>query len=269
MGAARRALFTGLHGLRYALERAARLPYHVATGLLRRADLDRGRDVAWRRFAELQAADATFALMPWEEAFYGRFLRRSDRILLVGCGTGRDLLGLLDRGYRAEGLDAVAACVETARANLERRGHRAPLHVSPIETAELTGLFDAVIFSWFCYSYIPERRARVATLRRVGAHLAPGGRVLICYIRRSEPWRPVAWWISRATAWLSRSDWRPELGDVVSFERGMASVRYEHAFLADEIEAEARAAGLDVAFHDRRAEGLLVLTSAAPPARTP
>ena len=251
------------------LERAARLPHHAAVGLLRHADLDCGREVAWKRFGELQAADVTFTLMGWEEDFYGRFLGRNDRVLVVGCGTGRDLLGLLERGYRAEGLDVVAACVETARANLERRGHRAPLHVGPIETATLDGAFDAVIFSWYCYSYIPERRARVATLRRVGAHLAPGGRVLICYIRRSEPWRPVAPWISRVTAWLSRSDWRPELGDVVAFEWGTTSARYEHAFLGDEIEAEARAAGFDVAFHDRQEEGLLVLTIAGVPARTP
>ncbi|HSE94023.1 MAG TPA: class I SAM-dependent methyltransferase [Methylomirabilota bacterium] len=266
---ARRALFAALDGVRTALEHASRLPHHAAVGLVRRADLERGREAAWRRFAELQAADATFTLMAWEEEFYGRFLERGDRILVAGCGTGRDLLGLLERGYSAEGLDVVAACVEAAQLNLKRRGYRTPLHVGAIETAELTGVFDAVIFSWYCYSYIPGRRARVETLRRMRSHLAEGGRVLICYIRRSEPWGAIGPRVARATSWLSRSDWRPEPGDVVAFEQGIASARYEHAFLAEEIEAEARDAGLAVASHDRREEGLLVLTSAAAPARIP
>ncbi len=269
MSAVRRALFVALYGARNALERAARLPHHAAVGLLRRADLDRGRDTVWRLFAELQAADAAFTLMAWEEDFYGRFLERGAHVLVVGCGTGRDLLGLLEHGYKAEGLDVVAACVEVARVNLERRGHHAPLHVGAVETAELFGVFDAVIFSWFCYSYIPTRRTRVETLRRVRAHLTPGGRVLVSYIRRSEPWRALGAWVGRAMAWLSRSDWRPEVGDVVTFERGLASVRYEHAFLEEEIEAEARAAGFAVAFHDRHQEGLLVLRPGAAPARTP
>ncbi len=269
MREARQALLAGLHGLRGALERASRVPHDAAVGLLRRAELDRGRDLAWQRFGELQVADAAFTLMGWEENFYGRFLARGERVLVVGCGTGRDLLGLLERGYRAEGLDVVAANVEAARANLARRGHRAPLSVGPIETAALDGVFDAVVFSWYCYSYIPERRVRVDTLRRVLEHLAPGGRVLICYVRRFEPRPMVSPWISRAAAWISRSDWRPEAGDVVSFEPGMAGARYEHAFLGEEVEAEARAAGLEVAYHDRVEEGLLVLRSAAPPARTP
>lgn len=42
--------------------------------------------------------DETSGLVPWEENLYGSVIQPSDRVLLIGCGTGRDLLALRQRG---------------------------------------------------------------------------------------------------------------------------------------------------------------------------
>jgi len=57
---------------------------------------------------------------------------------------------------------------------LERDSLTAALHTASIEKFAPPGRFDAIIFSWFCYGYIPEMDARVATLHNLKARLKPG-----------------------------------------------------------------------------------------------
>jgi hypothetical protein len=115
------------------------------------------------------------------------------------------------------------------------------------------------LFSWFCYSYIPQRARRVAALARVRRLLPPDGRVLISYIRAEPLPRRSLWRLARAAAWLTRSDWRPEYGDVFAARHDNRCIHYEHRFGAAAIEAEAIEAGLTVAFHDVASDGNMVL----------
>lgn len=43
--------------------------------------------------------------------------------------------------------------------------------------AALAGSFDAFVFSWYCYGDIPQMDNRVGVLRKLKAHLNPGGRI--------------------------------------------------------------------------------------------
>src|SRR5437879_6256755 len=135
-----------------ALDLAGRTAIHLAAGTLRLRDLRRAITDAWEEFG--RSEDAILGgLMPWESALYDRFLSPADRILVVGCGTGRDVIALLKRGHRVEGLDHGARAIALARRMLEREGLSAELYTGPIETVALPGSFDAFIFSWFCYGY--------------------------------------------------------------------------------------------------------------------
>jgi SAM-dependent methyltransferase len=217
----------------------------------------------WRQFGTTQTdADVAGGLYHWEVDFYGRFLRAGERVLVVGCGSGRDLLPLLEQGYRAEGLEPVAACADLARERVARRGFSAPVHTADIATATLSGCFDAVIFSWLCYSYLPTRSRRIATLARVREHLAADARVLISYVPAQPPPRRLPWRLARLAAGLSRADWRPEYGDGFIARHDTGCIHYEHQFQPAEIEAEARAAGYEIASHDQRADGHLALCAA-------
>ncbi len=70
--------------------------------------------------------------------------------------------------------------------------------------------------------------------------------------------------LARVAATVSRSDWRPERGDVVHLvDSAQLLFHYEHPFQPGEIDAEVSAAGLDVAYRrDARKAAVVVLTSA-------
>jgi len=109
MSWARRRAFAALYLLGRGLESAATALRYAAAGLLDRATLQAAIIEEWRQFGIAQEASDDVSLFAWEDA---RFIDRDDRVLLIGCGTGRDLLALLDRGYRPDGLDLVPEAVE-------------------------------------------------------------------------------------------------------------------------------------------------------------
>jgi SAM-dependent methyltransferase len=116
---------------------------------MRLGDLHRAIVLEWEDAGarESERYVSSFGLTYWEQELYPRFLRRDDRILVVGCGTGRDLVALLQRGYRAAGLDLSSGCTATARDVLAKRGLEADVFTGDIATVKLPGSFDAFVFS--------------------------------------------------------------------------------------------------------------------------
>ena len=257
----RRLLVAAFVGLARTLDRGVTVSTFAAAGLLRFETLGRHMGENWRHFGATQAEpDVAAGLFNWEKQFYGPFLAAGRRVLVVGCGSGRDLVPLLEQGCRAEGLEPVAACADMARARVAARGLAAPVYTADIATATLAGRYDVVIF----YGYIPQRARRVAVLRNVRDHLTGGGRVLISYVLAQPTPRRAPWRLARLAAQLSRADWRPEYGDVFIARPDTGCIHFEHQFSPAEIEAEARAAGLDVTLHEQGSDGNLALVAQGP-----
>jgi SAM-dependent methyltransferase len=238
-------LYGGLWRCSVLLQRAANACVYLSAGLLRRTELRRASELLWSEFnASDDAVDG--GLEPWERRFYSQNLHPGDRVLMIGCGTGRDLIALRTQGFDVTGLDQSPAIIERARANLARRGLDAELIAAPIEVAELHGHYDTVILSDMCYTFILNSTVRIAALERVRAHLVPGGRVLLSYFsppRRSTP----GWWMVGASTRLSRADWRPELGDVfIRHDRSRRLLEFHHSFRPEEVARECAAAGFRV-----------------------
>ena len=256
----RGGIFTIVQRVARRLELAAHALVYLAAGVMRPADLGSAIAQRWQDFGE-EESHVLSGLMPWEHELYSRFLKPEDDILVVGCGSGRDLIALLRAGHRVEGLEVAPSAAAVARAMLEKHGLVAPVATGRIEDAPLGKPFDAYIFAWFCYSYIPQRQTRIAALRRARDHLKPGGRILISYaVADGSPRRlPLA--LTTLVARLACSGWRPEPSDVISFWTH-GTVHFEHHFRPDELETEARAAGLSVVFHERKDHGMAVLTLA-------
>jgi SAM-dependent methyltransferase len=245
-----------------ALDRAVSASTFAAAGLLSFDGLQRHMAEDWRYFGDHQPeTDVAGGLFSWEQDFYAPHLKRTDRILVVGCGTGRDLLALLDLGFRGEGLEPVAELAQQARERLARRGLTAAVYTADIVTATLPDRVDVFILSWYCYSYIPQRSRRIAVLGKLRDRLAPEGRILISYILADPPPRRALWRLATLAARLSRSDWRPEYGDVFVARHEIGRIHFEHRFTPAEIEAEAHAAGLRVAVHAQAADGSLALVA--------
>ena len=261
-GKLRGLLVGALCGVAVTLERAGTVCIYAAAGLMRRETLERHICGDWHQFGVRQSErEIASGLFDWEREFFAPFLKAGDAILVVGCGSGRDLIALRQLGYQADGLDPVPECVALTRERLAKLGLGADVYTDRIETLALPRRFDVFMFSWFCYGYIPRRRTRIEILRKVKEHLLSDGRILISYIPCDPPPRPILARLARLVARLSGSDWRPEDRDFFLARHDAPLVHYEHRFFPDEIEAEAREAGLRVAFHARPVDGTLVLTA--------
>jgi SAM-dependent methyltransferase len=225
--------------------RAHRLFNHLAAGTLRIDDLRAGIRHSWERDEARDEAVAA-GLMSWEEDLVARFVNPGELVLLVGSGPGRDLIALVEKGYRVTGVEPARRAIATARRHLERRGLSADIIEGFFEDVELPKPFDVIIFSYCCYSFIPESRRRVGVLRKAAAHLADRGRIVISYMVH-HPGHPVWVQLARMSAAISGSDWRPERGDVLHpLDPARPFFHYEHPFRPGEIDAEVAAAGLRV-----------------------
>jgi len=99
-------------------------------------------------------------------------LQRGDRLLEIGCATGKATRPLLERGLSVVCVELGAQLAERARANLA--GLPVEIHVGPFETWEGTaGEFDLVFAATAWHWLDPELRYRKARgLLRQGGHLA-------------------------------------------------------------------------------------------------
>ena len=261
MAIVRRVGYVALQAVGRVLDLGARATIYLAAGTLDRDELRAAVAARWDGYAPTEELVLS-GLWDWERAWYPRHLRLDGRALLVGCGTGRDLIALIRLGYQVDGLELVAASATRARAILTKLGLPGDVMIGAVEDAPLVGPYDAVIFSWYAYSYIPVAARRIATLRRVAAALRPGGQILLSYVIDNRPPRTVPAVLTRVVATLARTDWRPEPGDRIWAGDRPRSLHFEHQFQAGELEREAAAAGLRVVSSERDDDGRAVLAQA-------
>ena len=234
-------VYRGLTRAARTFESASRLFSHAASGALPRETLSRVIVQEWDHFRSATSVKA--GLFRWEKRLFARALRPGDRIFMIGCGAGRDLLPLLDEGYEVDGNDLVPHCIDEARRYVAERNQRSQLFAGPMEDCPIEGQYDVFVFSWCTYMYIQGAETRVNLLRRLAAHLKPGGRILLSHTQVHSPPRRITFQVTRAIARLLDNDWRPEYGDVM-LSSGGSFHHFEHYFSPGEEEAEARFAEL-------------------------
>jgi SAM-dependent methyltransferase/SOS-response transcriptional repressor LexA len=111
----------------------------------------------------------------FDEAFYG-----CSKIMDVGCGSGRDLHALLNKGFDAYGVDACSEMLEQAK-NFSADAHtiagRVAQDVLPGLMTLADGTYDGVLCS-AVLMHVPDNLLfdSVYNLRRI---LKPGGRLLV------------------------------------------------------------------------------------------
>lgn len=229
---------------------AARICASLAAATLQMRDIRSDTEQKWDRFYTLDM-DIDKGLFPWEQHLIERFVNSGDRILVVGCGTGRDLIPLSAKGHEVTGVDPAQQAVALARAACRRRGVAADIIHGYFEDVGLSTPFEVIILSNLCYGLIPESKRRVDVLRKARALLAAGGRILISYVGNPNRRRSRLVELVKLGARFRRSDWHPEQGDILHpMPSGQPRFHYEHIFIPGELQAEAAAAGLRVVFHD-------------------
>jgi SAM-dependent methyltransferase len=249
-----------LHAAKW-LDRARAMCLSLGLGTLRIYHLRVGIVDAWSSYNRDDEEIAS-GLDADEREVVARFLKPGDRLLIVGCGTGRDVIPLVRMGFDVVGVDPVPEAAITARRILNREGLAAQILEGYFEDIQVPGLFDVIMFSNLCYSYFPESRRRTAMLRKAGTHLSADGRILVTYLTMRPPFQTRMLACLQFAARLSRSDWRPEAGDHLNPIRSAhGGFAYEHFFASGELEREAADAGLHVIPHAQHplARPLIVL----------
>jgi SAM-dependent methyltransferase len=226
-------------------DRLSRACLYASAALTPLSALKSAVALSWSGFY-VDAERIASGLLPWERAFAATHVRDGDRLLIVGCGSGRDILPFLERGCQVVGVDPAAPAIAAAMRALAARGLAADLRLGFFEDVALTGPFDVVWLSWFMYGYVPDRRRRVAFLRKAGSLLAPGGRIVMSVEDTSGPRQHRVWHVGRVLGRLVGADWEVAAGDDLARIPGTTSLRYRHLFGAGEVEAEAAEAGLRV-----------------------
>jgi ubiquinone/menaquinone biosynthesis C-methylase UbiE len=149
--------------------------------------------------AEGWGAGTVAAYDAWEESPLGRLVARLEReavfalvptapggcALDLSCGTGGYALGLVERGFRAVGLDLSAAML--ARASARAQGARAPLALVRADAGALpfrAGAF-ALVTLILGLEFLSDPAPALAEARRV---LQPGGVLVVAILNRSGLW---------------------------------------------------------------------------------
>lgn len=231
-------------------ERAARGLLYIATGALTAEEFRRRSEIEYENY-RAPDKDALSGLFWWERDIYDRFVNAGDRILIVGAGTGRDVMAFAAAGHEVVGLDCLAGPLSVAQRHLDARGLSATLVAGAIEDdVDLHGLFDVVIFSDGVYTVIPQSSRRVLALSHARRLMKPGGRIVLTYYAEEAPGPQRGVRLARLASALMRSDWHLEPHDIVMAigPRGRV-LHYHHVFTRDELDTEVRAAGLRVVYH--------------------
>ena len=228
-----------------AFQKLANGCLYVSAGLLRRNELRIASQLRWGAFGT-SVDDREGGLAPWERELYSHVVHPADRVLLVGCGTGRDLMPLLESGCQVTGLEQASELAEMAKAAVARRGLTATILTGVVETQALSESYDVVIFSNGCYSTLQQSASRIAALLRLKNHLTDRGRIAITHLGLEHQSR-LSVWVTRMSAAIARADWRPEAGDIFSRDHLVSrNLRYEHLFRPGEVARECADAGLHV-----------------------
>jgi SAM-dependent methyltransferase len=154
---------------------------------------------AWERFStdEVGPDDAFF------RALAARF---GDPALDIGCGSGRLLLPLLGAGLDVEGVEPSADMLALCRQRAAARGLRPVLHQQTLQTLDLPRRYRTIFVACGTLHLVVDRAEVVDALRRLHAHLLPGGAVALTafapwvYLRAEAPFGTA--WHPRATAAL-------------------------------------------------------------------
>jgi SAM-dependent methyltransferase len=93
----------------------------------------------------------------------------------VGCGTGRLLRGMRRMGYEVEGVDIAEDQLAHCRRLAEADGLSVTLYHQAMQDLDLPKQYDAIIIPCSSLVCVMDRRQALEALRRMKAHLAPGG----------------------------------------------------------------------------------------------
>jgi SAM-dependent methyltransferase len=122
--------------------------------------------------------------------FFRRYVEEAQPSLDAGCGTGRLLLPFLRAGLDVDGCDVSPDMVERCRARAEAEGLSASLYVQALRDLDLPRRYRTIVVCG-AFGLGSTREDDREGLRRIHAHLEPGGRLVL---DNEVPYADLAQW---------------------------------------------------------------------------
>jgi SAM-dependent methyltransferase len=179
-------------------------------------------------------------LMDWERAAVDQLFTPGERVLVVACGGGREVLALLRDGYDAHGCESHPELCAFAEDLLAGHGHPGRIEPAPRDEVPPGPPCDGVILGWGVYSLVAPAARRVAFLAAARARLRAGGRLLLSGFGTEAPGRELM-----LTARLATALRRVRRREAIEVGETLAPNRIR-VFTRAEMESEAQAAGLQL-----------------------
>lgn len=179
-------------------------------------------------------------LWEWEAAAVDAHFPPGGRVVVTGAGGGREVVGLLARGFDAVGYEPNADLVAAGRAVLaeDADGDRLRPMERDVWPAD-AGACDAVVVGWGSYTLMPGRASRVAFLRGLRGAVEPGAPVLVSFFVRGNEGT------SRRIAQVANVVRRLRRAEPVEVGDGLVP-NFVHGFSEAEIAEELAEAGFGV-----------------------
>jgi SAM-dependent methyltransferase len=226
------------------------------------------------RLDDVEASEATFydrpeivadyervteeGLSPAEESVTARFLNEGARVLVVGCGTGREAFAFARRGMHVVGIDISGAAVATARRRatelIDVAGTVSFENVSLMQYAPAGAPFDFVLVASDVLCGIPGTANRIAALTRARQAARVGAHVVVAARSGRGPLRVLLEAPRAALGLLGLGD--RERGDRFAWDGPPATRRFFHVY-GDDVELANELAYAGLAY-DGRVAGFVV-----------
>lgn len=112
-----------------------------------------------------------------DKAFMKALAADATDILDAACGTGRLFTSLARPGRRIEAFDASEILLQQAAVRAQKLEHLVPIGLSRqrLESFSYPAKFDLIVVAYYGFSCLLDPADRDSCLRRIAAHLKPGG----------------------------------------------------------------------------------------------
>jgi len=227
-----------------SVTRVNRLPLAIAGGLLTPRDRRAWQQRQWAADADCyaEAERVGFGLTRWEQEIVEHWFPAEGRVVVAGCGAGREMIAFGEMGYEVTGFDLIPAAVEHANRNLAERG--ASGRAVAADAADYPfddGPYAGIFFSWYVYSYLCPRAQRLVVLKRLREAIRDDGCAALVLASPQGPRGGPTLRVAQTVARMTGNPVLPEEGDRLD-----PGLQWMHVMTREEMEQEARAAGLQL-----------------------
>ncbi len=195
---------------------------------------------------------STYDIGLWEseKTVLLNYFKKSDRILDIGCGTGRTSFGLYQLGYKnLSCFDITPGMIEAAKFIAKTKD--VDINFSVDDVTQMTfenQSFDAALFSFNGLMSIPQSRNRATALNQINRILKPNNYFIFTTHDRHAEADFIAYWQEEKQRWASgQQDPRLyEFGDRLAMSKNENTEIFIHIPSVDEVTLAIQKAGFEL-----------------------